>query len=168
MISGNMVGSYSQFGKTFILTDENGNELTGVVVGQKTVFTANAAEDIREGKVAATDEGVVTGKVAIPNYETTEGYKIITAGSPFSVTLSRGDRYDYTRLQVIICNFNTTILNSVSSEKVSIEDSVYEVNSTTSISSVVRNAENKSIDLGISNDTDNIKIMRYFTYREIL
>ena len=33
-ISGNLVGSYSQIGKTFILTDENGNELTGVVVDQ--------------------------------------------------------------------------------------------------------------------------------------
>ena len=59
-IVGNMIGCYSPMGKTFILEDENGNEITGIVVDQKTVFTATAA-DIVKGKVAGTDAGVVTG-----------------------------------------------------------------------------------------------------------
>lgn len=59
-IVGNMVGCYSPMGKTFILEDENGNELTGIVVDQEVVFTATAA-DIVKGKVAGTDDGVVVG-----------------------------------------------------------------------------------------------------------
>jgi hypothetical protein len=47
-------------GKTFILEDENGNEFTGIVVDQETIFTATAA-DIAKGKVAGTDSGVVVG-----------------------------------------------------------------------------------------------------------
>ena len=59
-IIGNMIGCYSPIGKTFIIEDENGNEITGIVVEQKTVFTATAA-DIVKGKVAGTDDGVVVG-----------------------------------------------------------------------------------------------------------
>jgi hypothetical protein len=59
-IVGNMVGCYSPMGKTFIIEDENGNEITGIVVDQETVFTATAA-DIVKGKVAGTDDGVVVG-----------------------------------------------------------------------------------------------------------
>lgn len=59
-IVGNMVGCYSPMGKTFILVDDNGTELTGIVVDQKTVFTATAA-DIVAGKIAGTDDGVVVG-----------------------------------------------------------------------------------------------------------
>lgn len=59
-IVGNMVGTYSPMGKTFIIEDENGNEITGIVVGQETVFTATAA-DIVAGKIAGTEDGVVVG-----------------------------------------------------------------------------------------------------------
>lgn len=59
-IVGNMVGCYSPMGKTFIIEDENGNEITCIVVDQETVFTATAA-DIVKGKVAGTDDGVVVG-----------------------------------------------------------------------------------------------------------
>lgn len=59
-IVGNMAGCYSPIGKTFIITDENGNEVTGIVVDQETVFTATAA-DIVKGKTAGTEEGVVVG-----------------------------------------------------------------------------------------------------------
>lgn len=59
-IVGNMVGCYSPMGKTFIIEDENGNEITGIVVDQETIFTATAA-DIVKGKVAGTGDGVVVG-----------------------------------------------------------------------------------------------------------
>lgn len=59
-IIGNMVGCYSPMGKTFIIEDENGNEITGIVVDQETIFTATAA-DIVKGKVAGTEDGVVVG-----------------------------------------------------------------------------------------------------------
>lgn len=60
IIYGNVVGGSSGFGKTFILEDENGTQLTGIVVDELTVFTATA-DDIKLGKVAGTDSGVVTG-----------------------------------------------------------------------------------------------------------
>ena len=59
-ISGNLVGAYSQMGKTFVLVDEEGNEITGVVVGKEVILTATA-DDIVKGKVAGTDDGIVMG-----------------------------------------------------------------------------------------------------------
>ena len=64
MISGNMVGSYSAIGKTFILVDENGNEVTGVVVDKETVFTATDG-DVRAGKVYASDDGISVGTLQV-------------------------------------------------------------------------------------------------------
>lgn len=64
MICGNMVGSYSSIGKTFIIVDENGNELTGVVVDKEVIFTAED-NDVREGKVYASDEGVSIGTLKV-------------------------------------------------------------------------------------------------------
>ena len=60
MICGNLVGGITGYGKTFVLVDENNNELTGVVVDEITLFTATA-EDIKLGKTAAVDSGIVTG-----------------------------------------------------------------------------------------------------------
>lgn len=59
-IVGNMVGCYSPMGKTFIIEDENGNQVTGIVVEQETILTATAA-DIVKGKTAGTEDGIVTG-----------------------------------------------------------------------------------------------------------
>lgn len=59
-IIGNMIGCYSPMGKTFIIEDENGNEFTGIVVDQETIFTATAS-DIKLGKTAGTEDGVVVG-----------------------------------------------------------------------------------------------------------
>lgn len=56
---GNATGGFGM-PKTFVLVDENGNELTGIVVGEEVIFTATAS-DIVAGKTAATAEGVVTG-----------------------------------------------------------------------------------------------------------
>lgn len=60
MICGNLVGGITAYGKTFVIEDENGNEFTGVLVEEITVFNATA-EDIKVGKVAASDSGVITG-----------------------------------------------------------------------------------------------------------
>ena len=60
MICGNLVGGITAYGKTFVLVDEDGNEIVGAVVDEITIFDATA-EDIKIGKVAATDSGIVTG-----------------------------------------------------------------------------------------------------------
>ena len=89
MINGNMIGGTAPI-KTIKFVDENNLEFIGVVVDQETIFTANAAEDIRDGKIAATDEGVVTGSAVIPNYFTYTGTKLITNGSEFVLRLQDG------------------------------------------------------------------------------
>lgn len=60
MICGNIVGGTGGYGKTFILVDDNNNEITGVVVDKLTLFDATA-EDVKLGKVAASDKGIITG-----------------------------------------------------------------------------------------------------------
>ena len=60
VIYGNLVGGITGYGKTFILVDENNNEVAGVVVDQLTLLTASA-DDITLGKTAAIDSGIVTG-----------------------------------------------------------------------------------------------------------
>lgn len=166
MISGNMVGSYSQIGKTFIIQDEDGNEITGVVVDQETVFTAGD-NDVREGMVYASDSGVSTGTKDIPAYRTTAGQYMITPGESFSLPLSQNDKYDYTVFQCMISVANADNFdNSVETHMVSIKNGVYEVNSTTKLADVSKNTETKSIDLNITNDSENNYFIHYFTYRE--
>lgn len=64
MISGNLVGAYSQIGKTLTITDEDGNELVGVIVGSKVIFTATDA-DVRTGKIYASNDGVSVGTLDV-------------------------------------------------------------------------------------------------------
>lgn len=166
MISGNMVGSYSQMGKTLVLVDESGNEVTGVIVDEEVVFTAGL-NDIRAGKIAANAEGVVTGTKDIPAYRTTAGQYMIMPGESFSLPLSQYDKYDYTGFQCMISVANTDNFdNSVETHMVSIKNGVYEVNSTTKLADVSKNIETKSIDLNITNDSESDYFIHYFTYRE--
>ena len=164
MISGNMVGSYSQMGKTFIIQDSDGNEITGVVTGEETVFTATA-DDIKIGKIAATDEGIVEG-TDTKTYRTNQAFRVILPDQSFSIPMDKYDTYNYTKFQAMIAEFNTTPFDSTSVSKISINNSVYAVNSTIKLSDVTKNSSTKSIDLNITNDTDNIYIIHYSTYKE--
>lgn len=165
-IYGNATGGFGM-PKTFVLTDKNGNEFTGVVVGERAVFTANAAQDIRQGKVAATDAGVVTGSAIIPNYETYAGQKVVKSGCSYKLDLSDNAIYDYTELQCIICPFDSSMDESVSAERVVIGDNVYGVNSTAVITTITKNKTEKTIDFDLTNTTDIPYIIRFFTYKEL-
>lgn len=156
-------GSSSDDTQTYILVDEAGNEISAVMVEEETVFTATA-NDIREGMVAATDDGVTVGTKEIPSYHTTEGVQGVPAGSAFSIVIK--DRYDYTKLQAIICPYNTTLADSVAAEKVCIENNVYSVGDVTPLATVYINQDTSSIELGITNDGSTPFVIRYFTYKE--
>lgn len=153
--------------KSFILEMPDGTEIPAVLVDHETVFTATP-NDIREGKIAATGDGVTVGEKVIPSYHTNEGHRYIKPGTRFSIPLRSLDLYKYTKLQAIICPYNNSIPESVSAEKVSIDGKVYNVNSIISISVVSTNDADQSIDLGITNDTDEAFVLRYFTYKEII
>lgn len=60
IIYGNIVGGSSGLGNTFLLEDEDGNQVIGVVVDEFTLFTARD-NDVTAGKVYAGNNGVSTG-----------------------------------------------------------------------------------------------------------
>lgn len=164
MIYGNTVGgSGGGFGKTFIIQDAAGNELVGVVVDKQVVFDATA-NDIRLGKVAATQNGVTTGEKEIPIYNTNAGSKVIDNGSKFVLYMKN---YDYTNFQAIVCLFNTSLSNSVAAEKVVIDNNVYPVKSTVADAAVTKNDDLTQIDFGITNNTGSPCLIRYVMYKEI-
>lgn len=150
---------------TFILVDKDGNEYPAVYVDSDTVITATP-NDIRKGTTAITAEGVITGEKEIPAYVTSEGYIVITKGCAFSIPMF-DERYDFTKLQCILCPVASSIATSVVAEKVTIGEYTYYVNSSDIAGEVVRNSEKQAIDLGIVNESDGSYLLRYFTYKEV-
>ena len=149
----------------YLIVDEAGNEVFATFTEQE-ILTDATANDIRIGKTAVTESGLVTGEKDIPAYHTTEGVELITVGSEFKIRIRTNDRYNYTKMQAILCPFNTSVDNSVAANKVCINDNVYAVGDTTSLAVVSLDHDNKEINFGITNDTDKIFIIRYFTYKE--
>lgn len=151
--------------ETYTIITSDGEKIQAVVVGEEVVFTATA-DDIRAGTVAATGDGVTTGTKVIPSYHTEEGYVLIPNGSAFAIPM--GELYNFTKLQAIICPWAGSIAGSVAAEKVSLDENVFAVNSTESLSTVARDSENLEINFGITNESGSLYVVRYFTYKEII
>lgn len=155
-----------QYPPTVLLVDDEGNEVAATYLEEEVVFTATE-NDIREGAVAVTDKGITKGTKFIPSYNTVEGTKMIPSGKEMEILLPTRDMYDYTKFQAISCMYNTSLANSVASEKVAINDKVYEVRSTSELSSISKDGSTKKIKFGIINNTGAPVIIRYITYKEI-
>ena len=168
MLVGNTIGGKPMMPKTCVFRNDNGQEFYATLVDSKYIMTAGV-NDIREGKTAITDAGMTTGEKIIPAYHTYQGAKVINNGSSLMLPNidSKIDSYDYTKMQAIVCAFNTSMSNSVSAQRVSIEDALYNVASTNSVSAIVKNHDDKTIEFGITNDTGSPLIIRYFMYKEI-
>lgn len=147
-----------------VLVDDAGHEVAAVLTDEAITLTATP-NDVRAGTTAIMSTGLGEGSKEIPTYRTTEGWAAILSGKTIAVKIRDG-KYDYTKLQALICAFNTNVNDSVSTEKVVINDNVYAVNSTESLSVVVIDHENESINLGITNESDKPCVFRYFTYKE--
>ena len=164
MIYGNPVSAVDTgIGKTIVLQDEKGVDLVGIVTEKAIVFDASP-NDIRLGKIAATQHGVTIGEKVIPSYNTDEGYKVIPKGSDFAVNTKN---YDYTKMQAILCPVNGSVDNSVAADKVVIDSKVYAVQSSEVVSNVAPDHEKKQISFGITNNSDSAYLIRYFSYKEI-
>lgn len=148
---------------TFILVDADGNEYMASYLDSDTVVTATA-NDIRKGTTAITSDGLIEGEKEIPAYHTREGAKLIAAGD--ECKLSGMPDYNFTKLQALFCAYNSSMSESVATNKVSINRSVYSVSSTEVLATVTIDAENEAIVFGIVNDSDSPIVIRYFTYRE--
>ena len=160
MISGNMVGSYSQLGKTFILMDDEGNEITGICVDNPVVFTAGD-NDVRENFVYAGDSGVSVGTKVIPIYYAGCGKIAISSGKNATITTPE---YNYSNLIAVISTFDKNISQSVASTYVSVDDAMYIAGSNTKVSDIVVDKESRKIDLGVTVDKNSI--LRYLIIRE--
>lgn len=152
--------------KTIVLEDENGNKVVAVLVDQEVDFTATP-NDIREGMVAATDDGVTIGEKFIPSYLVSEGAKYIPPDSEFFLKLPDNDMYEYTKIQAVICPYNISVEDSLYCEKVVMEDALYNVLNMISVSTLSLDSVEKAIKFGITNLTELPYIIRYFTYKEV-
>lgn len=149
---------------TVLLEDENGNEIaTGVVVGEKTVFTATKS-DVKVGKIFASDEGVQEG-TDTKTYRVEVGTELVSSSSVFSIPLADYDMYNYSQLQAMIMPYTTSTSASTAVDKVVINDNVFAAGSNTAISSVTKDSVNKAINLGITNGDTNY-LIRYFVVKE--
>jgi hypothetical protein len=164
VIYGNMVGGGVAPLKTLILTDENGNEVVGVVTESIQIFDATPA-DVIIGKTFVSNEGIQVGENT-KTYRTEQGYVLIPVGKNFIISLYDYDMYDYTKLQCIIAPYNTTIENSVATDKVVINDCVYPVGSTVKLSDISKDSKTQSVNLNITNNSESRYVIHYFTYRE--
>ena len=139
--------------------------IMAVVVDEEKVFDATE-NDVRKGKVFASNSGVKVGTKDIPAQRTTQGEAIVLPNKSFSILLDEYNQYDYTKLQCMISKFDTSVKNSVAVDRVVIDDFVYAVNSTNALSSVTKNQETKTVNLNITNETSDTFVLRYFTFRE--
>lgn len=164
VIYGNMVGGGSAPLKTLILTDENGNEVVGVVTESVQAFNATPA-DVRINKTFVSDNGIETGENTI-TYRTEQGVQLIFPGDLFSLSLPDYDHYDYAQLQCMFALYNTNLENSVAVDKVVLQNGVFAVNSIEKIASVTKDSVVKSINFNMRNDSENIYCIYYFTYKQ--
>ena len=161
-IYGNMVGSSGGIlGKTVEIISDDGVDLMGVVTDQETVLTATP-NDIRKGKIAASDYGIITGEKDIPQYRTTRGSRIVKIGEEFKITLQQYEQYDYTQLQCIITPFN----DKYCCKKVVLDDGVYDALSNVKLYDVVKKQDEYSIYLGFTNESTEDYRITYFTYKK--
>lgn len=165
MIAGNVIGGILKNPDTIILVDEDGDEFTTAMTGEEVELTADV-HDIRLGKTAALTGGVKTGEKYIPSYHTLEGIEVIPPGGALKMYLY-SDLCQFTKLQALICAFNTSLYDSVATEKVSIDGKTYAANSAAPLSEVAVDLDNQAIDLTLMNDSENDVVIRYFTYKEV-
>ena len=149
---------------TYILVDEEGNELPAVFVENEMRFNATA-NDIRKGTVAVTDSGVTEGTKEIPAYHTEEGRRVVKPGESLDIPMY-SDQCQYTKLQVIVCSYLNDADDSVSAEMVVVNDKLYAVGSTEILAEVSVDADNQTIKLGITNTSETSLIIRYMTIKE--
>lgn len=163
-IVGKMAGCYSPMGKTFILTDDDGNEFTGVVTDQEKVFDARPT-DVRINRKFVSNEGAQTGENTI-TYRTQTASCLILPGQEFSIPLKNYNQYDYTKFQSMIVLFNSDYSSNANAYGITIEDRVFSVESSALLSNITKNSDTKAIDFNIVNNTENTYEIFYFTYRE--
>lgn len=150
--------------KMIEISDDNGNTFVGTVTDSEVVLDATRA-DVKVGKVFASNDGIEEG-TDTKTYRTQQGFYLIDPGQQFSIKLPGYDQYNYTKLQCMIAPFNTSVYDSYAIDKVVLNDGVFMTNSVNKIADVTKNDQTKSIDLNITNNSDSVYFIYFFTYKE--
>ena len=163
-IMGNVVGNGASPLKTLILEDPtSGLEIWGTVVDNEQVLDAKPS-DVRIGKKVVTDSGVIEGTAVI--YRTTVSSCVILPGEQLSIPLNVNDKYDYTKFQCIVVVYSSDYSNNVVTKYVSINNNVFSIATSEKVSSITKNSTTKSIDLNLTNDSQDIYEIFYATYKQ--
>lgn len=150
--------------KMIEVVDGAGNTLIGTVTDSEVNLDATR-EDVKIGKIFASNDGIQEG-TDTRTYRVVFASYLILPGEDYSISLPEYERYNYTQFNAMISKFNTTIDDSTAIEKIVLNDCVYNVNSTIALSTITKNQETKSIDLNITNDTEDIYVVYIATYKE--
>lgn len=150
--------------QTFILVDEEGREITAVRTDEVVELTATP-NDIRIGTTAVTDTGVTVGEKEIPGYITSEGTATVLSGEPMTIDMY-SDECHYSRLLAVVCEYNTSMADSVAVIMSVIDSKVYAAGSTTPLADVTVDSASQKINLGLTNNHDKSVVIRYMTIKE--
>lgn len=145
----------------YTVTLDGENEVFAQLYGEEKVQLTATPNDIREGSVAITETGVITGEKFIPSYISAHGAKLTPANKP--VTLSSYESI-YDQIMVTLAPFESSINESVAIRYVSIGDSIYDVTTGSKVSDIKKDIANEQIVLGITPTEKSV--LRYFVLRE--
>lgn len=147
---------------SYVLSNADGTQKIYAQLSSKDPVKLTAtANDIRLNKSAITNTGYTDGEKDIPAYHSGYGKKIVQAGSELTITHKE---YNYTHLMVTIATYDSSISESVKVTYVSIDNELYEANSTTKVSDITIDTINEKVNLGITADVKSV--LRYFIMRE--
>lgn len=146
---------------TYCVTLDGENKAYAQLHGEEEITLTATANDIRINTSAITDVGYTEGTKEIPSYISRTGQKFVLAGKEVTLTIPE---YNYSQLQAMVSNFNTTVNDSVEVVMVTIDDSVYEAKSTNKLADITIDDDTMTINFGVT--VDQKSVLRYFTMKE--
>lgn len=149
---------------SYVLTNADGSARAYAVKSAEEAITLTATEnDIRLNTTAITNIGYTEGQKDIPAYHTQTGKKLVLAGAPVEITL---EDYDFLHMHAMLCEYDTSIINSVLVYANVVEGVVYEANTANKLADITVDGDTKTISLGIT--ADKKSVLRYFLIRKEL
>ena len=151
---------------SYVLQNAEGTDQKYAQLASEDPISLTATEnDIRVNTSAITEKGYTEGSKDIPAYHSARGIKAISADSAINLVAEENALFSYTKFQASLALYSNSLSESVQVDKVTVDDSLYKANTTTKLSDLSVDYENKAVDFGITNG-DTIAVMRYFIMRE--
>lgn len=147
---------------SYVLANADGSQkIYAQLSSREPIKLTAGANDIRLNTSAITNEGYTEGTKDIPAYFSGYGKKILPANTEVTIT---NHEADYKSIMITISSYNTSMSDSVNVKYSSVDNSIYETNSTNKISDITKDTSNEQIKLGIT--VTEKSVLRYFVVRE--